>query len=387
MVVNGAPMAHGYAIPFNRPTRTANDSAYIQQALDAGHLSGDGAFTRRCHRMLEQIVGVPKALLTTSCTHALEMAAFLLDVKEGDEVIVPSFTFVSSVNAFVIRGARPIFADVEPDTLGIDVAHVERLISPRTRAIVAVHYAGVACDMDALDAAARRSGAVIVEDNAHGLFGSFKGRRLGTFGKLATLSFHETKNITCGEGGALLINDPALVERAEVIREKGTDRSKFFRGQVDKYGWVDVGSSYLPSDLLAAMLCAQLEDANTVQARRRILWDRYDDALREWARDRGITLSTIPESATQSYHMFYMLLPSGAARDRLVAHFKGRGILAVSHYLPLNASKVGLRLGGRAGDCPVSERVAEQLLRLPFYTNMTDQEQAAVIDACICFND
>lgn len=385
MVVTGAPVTHGYAIPFNRPTRTSNDSAYIQQALDAGHLSGDGAFTRRCHRMLEQIVGVPKALLTTSCTHALEMAAFLLDVKEGDEVIVPSFTFVSSANAFVIRGARPIFADVDPETLCIDVGHVERLISPRTRTIVAVHYAGGACDMDALDAVARRSGAVIVEDNAHGLFGSFKGRHLGTFGKLATLSFHETKNITCGEGGALLINDPALVERAEVIREKGTDRSKFFRGQIDKYGWVDVGSSYLPSELLAAMLCAQLEDANTVQARRRTLWDRYDAALRDWARDRGITVPMVSECVTQSYHMFYMLLPSRGMRDRLIAHLKQKGILAVFHYLPLNASKVGVTFGARPGDCPVAERVADQLLRLPFYTNMTDDEQSAVIAALLEF--
>jgi dTDP-4-amino-4,6-dideoxygalactose transaminase len=374
-------MTHTYRIPFNRPTRTANDSPYIQQALANGHLSGDGPFTLRCHQMLEQVVGAPKALLTTSCTHALEMAAFLLDVKAGDEVIVPSFTFVSSVNAFVIRGARPVFADVRPDTLCIDERHVERLVSPRTRAIVAVHYAGVACEMDALQSICSGSRAAIVEDNAHGLFGAYKGRALGTFGPLATLSFHETKNITCGEGGALLINDPSLVERAEIVREKGTDRSKFFRGQVDKYGWVDVGSSYLPSELLAAMLCAQLEDRDRVQARRQALWSRYESALGGWASDRAITLPTVAASLTQSYHMFYILLPSAGMRDELEAHLKRQGILAVSHYVPLNTSKVGLTLGGRAGDCPVAERVADQILRLPFYTDMTDEDQSQVIDA------
>jgi dTDP-4-amino-4,6-dideoxygalactose transaminase len=370
-----------YRIPFNRPTRTANDSNYIQAALAGGHLSGDGPFTKRCHQMLEELVGVPKALLTTSCTHALEMAAFLLDIKAGDEVIVPSFTFVSTVNAFVIRGARPVFADVRPDTLCIDERHVERLISPRTRAIVAVHYAGVACEMDVLEALAAKSGAVLVEDNAHGLFGSFKGRKLGTFGALATLSFHETKNVTCGEGGALLISDRSLVDRAEIVREKGTDRTRFFRGQVDKYGWIDVGSSYLPSELLASMLCAQLEDWERVQARRRAVWCRYQSALDDWARDRGIAVPIIPAPAAQSYHMFYLLLPSREVRDRLVAHLRRNGILAVSHYLPLNTSKVGLALGGRSGDCPVTERVAEQLLRLPFYTDLTDDDQAAVIEA------
>jgi dTDP-4-amino-4,6-dideoxygalactose transaminase len=377
---------HRYTIPFNQPTRTANDTAYIQEALAGSHLSGDGPFTGRCHEMLEKLMGVPKALLTTSCTHALEMAAFLLDVKPGDEVIVPSFTFVSSVNAFVIRGARPIFADVRPDTFCIDERHAERLISERTRAIVAVHYAGVACEMDALKALSAKSSAAIVEDNAHGLFGSFNGRKLGTFGRLATLSFHETKNITCGEGGALLINDPTLIERAEVVREKGTDRSKFFRGQVDKYGWVDVGSSYLPSELLAAMLCAQLEDWQAVQTRRRALWNRYESELREWALARNIGLPTIAGSRTQSYHMFYVLLPSSQMRDRLVAHLKQRGMLAVFHYLPLNTSKVGRSFGGRPGDCPVAERVATQLLRLPFYTNMTDEQQSAVIEALYEFH-
>jgi dTDP-4-amino-4,6-dideoxygalactose transaminase len=372
---------HGYRIPFNRPTRTANDSAYIQQALANGHLSGDGPFTKRCHQMLEELIGVPKALLTTSCTHALEMAALLLDIKPGDEVIVPSFTFVSSANAFVMRGARPVFADVRADTLCIDERHVERLISPRTRAIVAVHYAGVGCEMDALQALSASSGAAIVEDNAHGLFGAFKGRNLGTFGPLATLSFHETKNLTCGEGGALLINDPSLIHRAEVVREKGTDRSRLFRREVDKYGWVDVGSSYLPSELVAAMLCAQLEDRQRVQERRRSLWCRYDSVLRNWMADRGSTSPAVPPWCAQSYHMYYIRLPSRDVRDRLIAHLKGKSILAVFHYLPLHLSKVGLTFGGRQGDCPVTECVAGQLLRLPFYTDMTDAEFAAVIAA------
>jgi len=378
-------ITEGYRIAFNRPTRTPKDDVYIREALAGGHLTGDGPFTRRCHQLIEGLLGVPKALLTTSCTHALEMAAFLLNVQPGDEVIVPSFTFVSTVNAFVIRGARPIFADVRPDTLCIDERHVERLISPRTRAIVAVHYGGAACDMDALGALAADSGTAIVEDNAHGLFGKRNGRKLGTFGALAALSFHETKNVTCGEGGALLINDPSLVERAEIIREKGTDRSRFFRGQVDKYGWVDIGSSYLPSDILAAMLCAQLEQWETVQARREVLWRRYESALSGWAREQGIALQEVPASVSQSYHMFYMLLPSRAVRERLIAHLREKGILAVFHYLPLNTSKVGLSLGGRAGDCPVTERVADQLLRLPFYTNMTDEEQSDVIEALHLF--
>jgi len=370
-----------YRIPFNKPTRTPNDEAYIREALSNGHLSGDGLFTKRCHALLEESTTCHKALLTTSCTHALEMSAFLLDIKPGDEVIVPSFTFVSSVNAFAIRGARPVFADVRPDTLGIDAEHVERLLSPRTRAIVAVHYAGIACEMDALCALAHRSGASIIEDNAHGLFATYRSRNLGTFGSMATLSFHETKNLTCGEGGALLINDPSLIERAEIVREKGTDRTKFFRGQVDKYGWVDVGSSYLPSELLAAMLCAQLEDRERIQTRRRALWDRYERELGKWAAVNGVLLPIIPGDRVQSYHMFYVLMPSANARARLAAHLKERGMLAVSHYLPLHVSKVGRTFGGQRGDCPVAEHVADVLIRLPFFTTMTDSEQSDVIAA------
>ncbi len=263
-------------IPFNRPAVAGREMEYMQQALQAGHLSGDGAFTARCHAMLQTITGAPKVLLTTSCTHALEMAMILADVGPGDEVICPAFTFVSSVNAFVLRGAQPVFVDVRPDTLNIDERLVEAAITPRTKALMVVHYAGVGCEMPALMALAERHGLTVVEDNAHGLFGAYRGRALGSFGAMSALSFHETKNLTCGEGGALVLNDEALVERAEIIREKGTNRTRFFRGQVDKYTWVDIGSSYLPSDLLAAYLCAQLEARELIQARRRVIWDGYD---------------------------------------------------------------------------------------------------------------
>lgn len=370
-----------YTIPFNRPTQTPDDGAYVQQALASGKLSGDGPFTHRCHRLLEDALGVSKALLTTSCTHALEMAALLLNIEPGDEVILPSFTFVSTVNAFVLRGARPVFADIRPDTLCIDEQHVDALITERTRAIVVVHYAGVACEMDEIGRTAARAGVAIVEDNAHGLFGRYRGQNLGTFGPVAALSFHETKNLTCGEGGALLLNDPALLERAEIVREKGTDRSKFFRGEVDKYGWVDRGSSYLPSELLAAMLTSQLEHAAMVQAARQRLWCRYESALTDWALSRAIALPTVPPWCEQSFHMFYLLLPSLERRTSLVAHLKRHGILAVSHYQPLHTSKMGHTFGGQTGACPVTERVADRILRLPFYTNMTEIEEETVLDA------
>lgn len=374
-------MAFQYRIPFNRPTRTAHDLPNIQQALERGHLSGDGPFTKRCHQILEETHGAAKVLLTTSCTHAIEMAAFLLDIKPGDEVIVPSFTFVSSVNAFVIRGATPVFADIHPETIGIDERHVEHLITPRTKAIVVVHYAGIGCRMDAICAMAKARGIAVIEDNAHGLYGKFQGRLLGTFGAMSTLSFHETKNFTCGEGGALMINDPALIERAEIIREKGTDRSKFHRGQVDKYGWVDVGSSYLPSEILAAMLCAQLEERADIQEKRHAIWRRYAEALPSWASAHQVVVPTIPADCEHSAHMFYVLLPTVAFRDGLMAHLKSNGMLAVSHYIPLNVSPMGQKLGGRPGACPVAESLAERLLRLPFYTQMTANEQSEVIEA------
>lgn len=370
-----------YAIPFNRPCFAGSEQAYIAQAIENGHVSGDGVFTRKCHALLETELGVAKVLLTSSCTHALEMAALLLDIQAGDEVIVPSFTFVSTVNAFVLRGARPVFVDIRPDTLNLDERQLERLITRRTRAIVPVHYAGVGCEMDAILEVAGRHGVAVVEDNAHGLFGKYKDRYLGTFGCMATQSFHETKNFICGEGGALLINDPQYVERAEIIREKGTNRSRFFRGQVDKYTWIDVGSSYLPSDILAAFLYAQLEAREQIQARRRQIWEYYYEHLCVWAQERGIRLPLVPLYCEQPYHMFYLLLPSLEQRQALIDHLKSRGILSVFHYLPLHLSEMGRRFGGRAGDCPVTEDVSDRLLRLPFYNGMTEEEQEHVVAA------
>jgi dTDP-4-amino-4,6-dideoxygalactose transaminase len=368
-------------IPFNRPSFVGNEQAYIAEAIANGHISGDGPFTRRCHAFLEHELGVHKVLLTTSCTHALEMAALVLGIQPGDEVIIPSFTFVSTVNAFVLRGARPVFVDARPDTLNLDETALERLITDRTKAIVPVHYAGVGCEMDAILDIAQKHGLAVVEDNAHGLFGKYRGRWLGTFGCLATQSFHETKNFTCGEGGALLINDPCYVERAEIIREKGTNRSRFFRGQVDKYSWVDIGSSFLPSDLLAAFLFAQLEKKEHIQARRRQIWETYFSGLAEWAYEHGVCLPVVPPHCEQPYHMFYVLLPSLAQRQALIAHLKARGILAVFHYLPLHLSEMGRRLGGQEGDCPVTEAMSERLLRLPFYNDLTDIDQESVLTA------
>jgi dTDP-4-amino-4,6-dideoxygalactose transaminase len=368
-------------IPFNRPTTVGKEGEYMQQALQSNHISGDGQFTKQASALLEQALGVPKVLLTTSCTHALEMSALLLDLKEGDEVIVPSFTFVSTINAFVLRGARPVFADVRPDTLNMDESRLEALITPRTRAIVVVHYAGVACEMDAILAIADRHGIPVVEDNAHGLFGKYKGKYLGTFGVLATQSFHETKNFTTGEGGALLINDPKYIEDAEIVREKGTNRSRFFRGQVDKYTWVNVGSSYLPSDILAGFLLAQLEARDQIQSRRQQIWETYYRELSDWAEENQVQMPFVPALCEQTYHMFYMLFPSLEKRQAAIASLKQQGIQAVFHYLPLHLSPMGEKYGGKAGDCEVTESISDRLLRLPFYTNMTEDDQTQVIRA------
>jgi len=372
------------AVPFNKPSVEGRELEYVRQAIDNGQISGDGAFTKRAHAILEKIFGGDaRVLLTTSCTDALEMSAILLDLQPGDEVIVPSFTFVSGVNAFVLRGAIPRFADIRPDTLNIDERQIESLITPRTKAIAPVHYAGVGCEMDAILDIARRHRLDVVEDNAHGLFGTYRGRPLGTFGRMATQSFHETKNINCGEGGALVLNDPALVERAEIVREKGTNRSRFFRGQVDKYTWVDIGSSFLPSDMLAAFLVGQLEMAEVIQAKRRRVWKRYNDGLREWCAEHGVRMPVVPAHCEQPYHMFYLLMPSLEERQSLIAHLRERGMTAVFHYLPLNASEMGQRLGARAGDCPVAESTSERLVRLPFFNNLPDDDQDRVIAAIL----
>ena len=370
-----------YRIPFNRASLAGPEPEYLLEAVANGHLAGDGPFTGRCHALLQEVLGVPRVLLTTSCTHALEMAALLLDVGPGDEVIVPSFTFVSTANAFALRGARLVFADIRPDTLNIDEQQLERLISPRTRAIVPVHYAGVGCEMDAICAVAATHGVAVVEDNAHGLFGKYRNRWLGTFGALATQSFHETKNFTCGEGGALLVNDTRFVERAEILREKGTNRSRFFRGQVDKYSWVDIGSSYLPSEILAAFLYAQLEAREKIQERRRRIWEFYEDRLAGWAEDNGVQMPIVPAHCEQPYHMFYLVMPSLESRAALIARLKARGILAVFHYLPLHLSEMGRRFGGKEGDCPVTEAVSDRLVRLPMFGALTDAELGEVVAA------
>ncbi len=373
-------------IPFNRPFATGDELDYIRAAIAAPKFSGDGSFTAQCHFLLEQSLGIQRALLTTSCTHALEMAALLLDIGPEDEVMVPSFAFPSAANAFVLRGAKPIFVDVRADTLNIDESQIEQRITACTKAIFLVHYAGVGCEMDTIMAMARRHGIAVVEDNAHGLYGRYHGRYLGTLGQLATLSFHETKNFSCGEGGALLINDPQFNQRAEILREKGTDRSRFFRGEIDKYTWVDIGSSYLPSDLLAAFLRAQLEHRDQIQSMRRQIWETYARELALWADTNGVRLPIVPAECEQTYHMFYMIMPSFESRQALISHLAGLGILAVFHYLPLHLSPMGLRFGGRQGDCPVTEDLADRLVRLPFFTGMSSSQQSQVIEAVRGFN-
>jgi len=372
-------------IPFNRASLLGKEYEYIQDAIDGMHISGDGVYTKKCQALLEEVLEVPKVFLATSCTHALEMTALLLDIQPGDEVIIPSFTFVSTVNAFALRGARPVFIDIQPDTLNMDENLLEKLITDKTKAIVPVHYGGVGCEMDSIMETAERHGIAVIEDNAHGLFGKYRGKYLGTFGCLATQSFHETKNFTCGEGGALVINNPEYTERAEIIREKGTNRSKFFRGQVDKYTWVDLGSSYLPSDILAAFLYAQFEARERIQARRKQVWECYDENLRDWANENGVRLPVVPAHCEQSYHMFYLLMPSLVKRQALIAHLKARGILAVFHYLPLHLSKMGQSYATRKVNCPVTEDISDRLLRLPFYNSLTEEKQCIVVKAILDF--
>jgi dTDP-4-amino-4,6-dideoxygalactose transaminase len=368
-------------IPFNRPAIVGKELYYLSQVIHKGHAAGDGEFTARCETFLEKALCAYKVLLTTSCTDALEMAAMLLDFGPGDEVIVPSFTFVSTANAFALRGATPVFVDIRADTLNLDEAQIERAITPRTKAVVPVHYAGGGCEMDAICALARRYGISVVEDNAHGLFGKFRGRCLGTFGDLATQSFHETKNFTCGEGGALVINNPAHARRAEIIRQKGTNRNAFYRGEVDKYTWVDLGSSFLPSDLLAAFLLAQLEARKQIQCKRRQIWEYYEENLKDWADVSDVRLPYIPAHCEQPYHLFYLILPTAEARHELMTQLKQKGISAVFHYVPLHQSPMGLKLARRAYSCPVTESISERLVRLPFYNDMSEEDQAYVVEA------
>lgn len=371
-------------IPFNKPYMTGKELWYISQAHANRHLSGDGSFTRRCHAWLEERIGCAKALLAHSCTGALEMAAILADIKPGDEVIMPSFTFVSTANAFVLRGGVPVFVDIRPDTLNLDESRIEAAITPRTRAIVPVHYAGVGCDMDAIMGIARKHHLIVIEDAAHGIMSSWKDRALGSMGDLAALSFHETKNITSGEGGALLVNDPRFTQRAEIIREKGTNRSQFFRGQADKYTWQDIGSSYLPGELVAAFLWAQMEEADTITARRLAIWERYHAGLAAAEAEGLLRRPVLPPDCTHNAHMYYILLPDPAKRTPFMKALERRGIDTVFHYVPLDSAPAGQRWGRVSGHCDVTRSTSERLARLPLWVEMTgemvDQVIAAVID-------
>jgi dTDP-4-amino-4,6-dideoxygalactose transaminase len=376
-----APVAP-LAIPFNRPYLTDAEEVYVLQAMKAGHLSGDGPFTKRASTMLAEIIGAPAALLTTSCTHALDMSAILLDLGPGDEVIVPSFTFCSTVNAYCLRGATAVFVDCRPDTLNLDERLLEEAITERTRAIVLVHYAGVACELDVINGIATRHGITVIEDNAHGLGGTYRGQPLGSFGAMATQSFHETKNVQCGEGGALVFNDMSFHARAEIIREKGTNRSQFFRGMVDKYRWIDIGSSFLPSEMLAAFLTAQLESFEDIQRRRMAAWKRYDAGLSAWAEQAGVSQPTVPADREHPAHLYYMLMRDLEHRQGLLAHLAASGIGATFHYQPLHSAPAGLRYGRVAGGgCPVTEDVADRLIRLPLFAGISESEVDRVIEA------
>jgi len=365
-------------IPFNRPHMTGKELWYVAQAHANGHLAGDGAFTKKCNEWLKQRTGAASALLTHSCTAALEMAAILAEVGPGDEVIMPSFTFVSTANAFVLRGAVPVFVDIRPDTLNIDETKIAAAITARTKAIVPVHYAGVACEMDAIMRIAAERNLLVIEDAAQGVMAGYKGRPLGAIGHLGTLSFHETKNIISGEGGALLANDARFAERAEIIREKGTNRSQFYRGQVDKYTWVDIGSSYLPGEIIAAFLWAQMEEADAITRRRLDLWSRYHDAFAQAEADGLVRRPVVPDDCRQNAHMYYLLLPSLRRRTEVIERLKQRGIHTVFHYVPLHSSPMGQKAGRAAGDMVNTDALSERLLRLPLWLGL-EEEQAEVI--------
>jgi dTDP-4-amino-4,6-dideoxygalactose transaminase len=361
-------------IPFNIPLVIGKELQYIQEVLEKRKICGDGDFTKRCNALLESLTGAKKALLTTSCTHALEMAAILADIKSGDEVIMPSYTFVSTANAFVLRGAKIVFVDVRPDTMNMDENLIEAAITSKTKAIVPVHYAGVGCEMDKIMNLANKYHLLVIEDAAQALMAAYKGKALGTFGTLGCLSFHETKNYQCGEGGALLINDSSFIERAEIIREKGTNRSKFFRGQVDKYSWVDVGSSYLPSELNAAFLYAQLENADLIKKRRLELWNTYYCALDPLRKKGFIELPFIPEHCEQNGHMFYIKIKDVKKRQQLIDHLKTKNILSVFHYIPLHSSAAGETFGRFQGQDNYTTKESERLLRLPFFLELMSED-------------
>ena len=372
-------------IPFNKPAIVGSELIYVGQAVAGGHASGDGPFTRRAQKLMEERFNARRILLTTSCTSALEMAALLCDLGPGDEVIVPSYTFVSTANAAVLRGATPVFVDIRPDTLNIDERLIEAAITPRTRAIFPIHYAGVACEMDEIMAIARRHDLLVVEDAAQGVYSKYKDQWLGTIGHMGCYSFHETKNFSCGEGGALIINDPRFEKRAEILREKGTNRSQFLRGQVDKYTWVDIGSSYVPSDMLAAFLMGQLENMEKITKRRGEIYNRYAAMLAPLA-DRGlVVLPSVPQHCVTNYHMFYLLTADIDERTALIAHLKQAGILAVFHYVPLHSSPFAKSIGVPDTSLPITEDGSSRLVRLPMYYDLTDREVTEVGEAVIDF--
>lgn len=373
-------------IPFHHPYVADNQAAYVTEAMHSGWTSGQGTFNDRATGLLQEVTGARHALLCTSGTTALDLAALTFDPRPGDEIIMPSFTFVSSANAWVLRGAVPVFVDCRPDTLNIDEDLIEAAITGRTRAIMVVHYAGVACEMDKITKVAERYGLAVIEDNAHGLGGFYRDRRLGSFGCMAALSFHATKNVQCGEGGAVLISGDQLAERAEILREKGTNRKQFFRGQVDMYRWVDLGSAFMPSEIAAAQLTAQLEAFDKIQFRRHAVWSDYDEGLADWAEDQGVSRPAVPEGCVHPAHLYYLLLPDLANRQAIIAHLKERGVHAVFHYSPLHSSPAGVRYGRTApGRCPVSESVADRLVRLPLYADLDERGRARVIDAVMSY--
>ena len=372
-------------IPFNRPFIAGKELYYIAQAVTMGNIAGDGCYTKKCSELFEERFGIEKVLLTPSCTAALEMAAMLGNLGPGDEVILPSFTFVSTANAFVRLGAKPVFVDIRPDTLNIDENLVVSAITPRTKAIFPIHYAGVGCEMNRIMAVANGHKLLVVEDAAQGVNAFYEGRALGSIGQLGCYSFHETKNYICGEGGALCINDPALVERAEIIRDKGTNRQQFFRGAVDKYTWVDVGSSYVPSEICSAFLYGQLELLDAIAARRREIYEFYRSRFEPLEAEGLLRMPRLPENCTSNYHLFYILLPDMEARNALMDHLRANGIYAVFHYIPLHSSPMGQTFGYKEGDLPVTEDASGRLLRLPFYYDITEEQQTRVVEAVRTF--
>ena len=372
-------------IPFNKPYMTGKELFYIAEAHFNNMLAGDGPFTKKCHAWLEQKTGSKKALLTHSCTAALEMAAILADIQPGDEVIMPSYTFVSTANAFVLRGGIPVFVDIRPDTLNIDEKLIEQAITSKTKAIVAVHYAGVGCEMDAIMAIAKKYNLVVIEDAAQGIMSTYKGKALGAIGHLGCYSFHETKNVISGEGGALLINDQRFVERAEIIREKGTNRSRFFRGQVDKYTWCDIGSSFLPGELTAAFLWAQFQEASEITQQRMDIWSRYHSALADLEEKGYLRRPILPETCQQNAHMYYVLISRQFDRKTILDEFKRNEIFAVFHYVPLHSSPAGQLYGRTHGVMEVTDSQSQRLIRLPFWLGLTEQQQGEVckiLSAC-----